>query len=201
MEAARSTPPGPPIMTTLVRDHLAVLEAQAQKLCKNRADAHDLVQDTIERALRYLSSGQTVASERGWLLTILHNQFRKKCQSQRRHPTEPLEAALEPAADEPEPPPAWIEISREQLELAIAELDPRFATVFRLHALDGWDYRQIAAALGIPASTIGTRLLRARKKLRDVLIRQTGAPWQRAGRLHQGPRTRPGSQVMLACIE
>jgi RNA polymerase sigma-70 factor (ECF subfamily) len=155
--------------TQLATAHWPVLEAYAHRLCKNRADAHDLVQDTFERALRYLGSGQTVASERGWLLTILHNQFLKGCRTRTRRPLDSLETTTELAAAEPEPPPRWVQISRDELEVAVAQLEPDFRIVFRLYALEGKSYQAIAAELGVPTNTIGSRLLRARKKLREIL--------------------------------
>ena len=49
-------------------------------------------------------------------------------------------------------------------------LEPEFREVFVLHAFERRSYRDIAAALGIPQNTVGTRLLRARRKLRVLLV-------------------------------
>jgi RNA polymerase sigma-70 factor (ECF subfamily) len=42
-----------------------------------------------------------------------------------------------------------------------------------MHALEGHDYSHIAATLKIPSGTVGTRLLRARKKLRELLLAES----------------------------
>jgi DNA-directed RNA polymerase specialized sigma24 family protein len=49
-------------------------------------------------------------------------------------------------------------------------LEPEFRQVFTLHAFERRSYKDIAAALDIPQNTVGTRLLRARKKLRVLLL-------------------------------
>jgi RNA polymerase sigma-70 factor (ECF subfamily) len=43
-----------------------------------------------------------------------------------------------------------------------------------MHALDGRSYREIAEQLRIPLNTVGTRLARARRKLRALLLDSVG---------------------------
>ena len=61
--------------------------------------------------------------------------------------------------------------NREALEAALAALDPelRFAYDLRIR---GYSYERIAAELNIPKATVGTRLYRARKRLKAALQRQ-----------------------------
>ena len=49
-------------------------------------------------------------------------------------------------------------------------LEPEFREVFTLHAFERRSYKDIATALDIPQNTVGTRLLRARRKLRVLLL-------------------------------
>jgi RNA polymerase sigma-70 factor (ECF subfamily) len=63
----------------------------------------------------------------------------------------------------------------DDLRRAVEGLHPRLAEPYRLYAFDGMDYAEIAARLRIPVPTVGTRLLRARRKLRDALSRPEGA--------------------------
>jgi RNA polymerase sigma-70 factor (ECF subfamily) len=42
-----------------------------------------------------------------------------------------------------------------------------------MHALENRSYQEIAATLGIPKATVGTRLIRARRKLRELLMPHT----------------------------
>jgi RNA polymerase sigma-70 factor (ECF subfamily) len=165
----------------LVRDHQAALEAFALKLCGNPPDAHDLVQDTFERALRKLATLQPGTNERAWLFTILHNLFIDRCRRKQRDPASANVAELDlPSPGEPEPPPAWTRLGAAEVRAAVAQLDDEFRRVYELHALEGRSYQEIAAALAIPQNTVGTRLLRARKKLKSILERTLEASHDRA---------------------
>jgi RNA polymerase sigma-70 factor (ECF subfamily) len=164
------------------RNHQAALEAFAGKLCGHPADARDLVQDTFERALRGFDSLADGTHERAWLFTILHHLFIDRC---RRRTREPAMQTLDPEAPElaqpdPEPEPqsapAWTQLSLQDVRAALAELDEGFRTVYQLHAIEGHGYSVIAERLGIPVNTVGTRLARARKKLRAILARRAGEP-------------------------
>ena len=111
----------------------------------------------MERALRRFASFEEGTNARAWLFSILHNAFIDRC---RRRATEPQRTCIdevEVASEEPEQPPAWTAITEEQLKTAIASLEPEFRAVYELFALDRLAYQDIAARLGIPVSTVGTR--------------------------------------------
>jgi RNA polymerase sigma-70 factor (ECF subfamily) len=155
----------------LAHDHLSALQGLALKLCGHPADARDLVQDTFERALRNLHTLDAGANERAWLFTILHNLFIDQCRKKsRRPPREDIDdPAVQVASPEPEPPPAWTAIGPEELRRAVGQLEEEFRVVYRLHAIEGRSYQEIAATLDLPVNTVGTRLIRARRKLKVIL--------------------------------
>lgn len=151
--------------------HAPALQQVALKLCRDRDLASDLVQDTFERALRREDQLAEVHNLHAWLATILHRLFIDQCRSKQRRSHVPIEdgALAEP---EPSPPPVWASISDQDLHGAVARLDPNFRAVFELHSHAGASYAEISSRLGIPKNTVGTRLARARAKLKDLL---TGA--------------------------
>jgi RNA polymerase sigma-70 factor (ECF subfamily) len=157
----------------LANTHHAALEAFAMKLCRNRSDARDLVQDTFERALATLQSGVSIVNERSWLYTVLQNLFLERLRRAKRQPAaSDVDVASDVVAPpRAEPAPAWLDLTRADLDAAVAQLEPEFRDVYRMHSFEGRAYTEIAAALGIPQNTVGTRLLRARKKLREILER------------------------------
>ncbi|NTX35184.1 RNA polymerase sigma factor [Myxococcus sp. CA033] len=155
------------------REHEAALHATALRLCGNATDARDLVQDTFERGLRNLARYRPGTDGRAWLFTILHHLFIDRCRSRTRErrsdvSAEELEERI--AAPEPEAAPAWAAIGPEQLREALERIPEEFSTVYRLHALEGRPYQEIAERLGIPKATVGTRLIRARRKLKELLM-------------------------------
>jgi RNA polymerase sigma-70 factor (ECF subfamily) len=150
--------------------HRAAVLAVALRLCGNLTEANDLVQDTYERALRRYGSFSRGSNGRAWLVTILHNLFVDRCRRARVRPVVvPIDSSTSVAAAEPSEQEAWAEITMEQLEAALSVLEPDFRDVFRMHAMERRSYDEITLALGIPKATIGTRLLRARRKLRAML--------------------------------
>ena len=152
-----------------VRKHEAALYGLALRLSGNSADAADLVQDTFERALRSYAQLPPGANERAWAAAILHNRFIDGCRRRKRTPVhEQVEEML--VAHDPEPPaPAWLDITPEQVQAALAKIGDEFRVVYELATAQNRSYKEIAAQLRLPAATVGTRLIRARRKLRRLL--------------------------------
>jgi RNA polymerase sigma-70 factor, ECF subfamily len=156
----------------IFRRHEALLYGMARKLCQDPVDASDLVQDTLERALRNADRFEP-GNPRAWLITIMRNLFLNRCRSQQRGPRfEPIDDSLHAEQPAPEPAPTWANISTDQLQAAIARLDVRFRRVYELHTFEHASYDQISQTLNIPKNTVGTRLNRARQKLRELLSAQ-----------------------------
>lgn len=160
------------VLTEAVREHEALLTGIARRLCGNDADAADLVHDTYERALRAWDRYAERGNLRSWLVAILHNLFIDRCRKHRRAPrTEALDPEL--AAPEPSVAPVWSRVTEQQIGAALATLGAEFRRVYELH-VGGRSYDEIAAELNIAKATVGTRLIRARKKLKEALLRDLG---------------------------
>jgi len=128
--------------------------------------ASDLVQDTLERALRKRASFLPGTNVRAWLLTIMTHLFLDQLRRKQIVSEVASLDALEIAAD---PPVPELRVTTEELQAAVAELPEELRAVVRLHDLEGLGYRAIAERLGIPMGTVGTRLARARARLHTVL--------------------------------
>lgn len=160
-----------PTMEVALRAHQPALLLLAERLCQNRPDAHDLVQDTFERALRAWRRLPPGANIRAWLAAILNNLFIDRRRRALRAPRVHTIGNIEVPAPEARATPVWKEVTAEQVRAAIVELEDPFRCAYELHAFGGRSYREIADVLGIPTSTVGTRLLRARRMLRLLLLR------------------------------
>ncbi|MBX3159109.1 MAG: RNA polymerase sigma factor [Deltaproteobacteria bacterium] len=154
-----------------LREHEAALGALARRLCGNQADADDLLQETYERALRAWDRYADRGNLRSWLATIMNNRFIDRCRRARRIPMAESLDERELAAPEPIAPPVWANVTAEQVADALGRIGDEFRAVYELHAA-GRSYEEIADALGIPKNTVGTRLIRARRKLKDVLAQR-----------------------------
>ena len=173
-----SPPPDAPSFVVHV-DHRRVIEAalarhrpalaeRARRLCRGRLDADDLVQDTLERALRAADQIREPRAVRSWLFTILTHVFIDRVRSLRAAPQAEVFSDVM-ADDEPIEAEPWTKLSLEDLQRALAHLPADARVVFIAHCVHGKPYQTIATELGIPRGTVGTRLLRARRVLRRVL--------------------------------
>jgi RNA polymerase sigma-70 factor (ECF subfamily) len=154
----------------MVSRYEAVLYARAMRLVRSRSDALDLLQDTYERALRGRASFQPGTNLRHWLMTIMYNLFLDRCRRLAREPRALCIDEHEVATPEPDAPAPWETITDDQIHAALADLEHPFREVYELRLLGNCSYDEIADRLTIPRSTVGTRLMRARRKLRQTLL-------------------------------
>ncbi|MEU6779977.1 RNA polymerase sigma factor [Nonomuraea angiospora] len=143
----------------------------AQRLGPDHAE--DVVAETFLTAFRKRAQYDPArANVRAWLYGIATNLIGK----QRRLEARTLRA-LGRCGPEPASPGHEDSVARRvsaqslrpELAAALAELDRRDRDVLLLVALAGLSHDEIATALGIPYGTVGSRLNRARKKLRALL--------------------------------
>jgi RNA polymerase sigma-70 factor (ECF subfamily) len=164
-----------PAFETLVTAHRAALYGRARKLCRGHVDADDLLQDVLERAWRNYGRMREGDHARAWLFQILNNAFIDRVRAQNSAPRTTQVDDLPLAQPEPDAAaPAWQELSARDLLDAVAELPADVRDIYKAHALDGRDYLSIAKETGLPKNTVGTRLLRARRLLRELLDRRLG---------------------------
>ena len=154
----------------LVREHESALYQRARRLCGQRSDAWDMVQDTFERALVALGPTYPDDKVRGWLFLTLKNLFIDRQRASRRQSHLPLSDDLQAPDTEPAIEPAdWRCIDDEVLDACLRQLDPRLREVYVLRVTGGLSLASIGAQLGIPLATAGTRIHRARVRLRALL--------------------------------
>jgi RNA polymerase sigma-70 factor (ECF subfamily) len=153
----------------LVMPYQKFLLARASNLAGTAQDALDLRQDTLERALRNFHRFQAGTNVKAWLLRIMHNIF---VDTYRRRTNEPWYSGLDISAlpsPDLDAPRAWEDFEVPDVLQVIDRLEAPFRVVFDLHFTKRRSNRDIARELGIPPATVGTRLLRARQKIKSLL--------------------------------
>lgn len=141
--------------------HLPALRRYAHGLTGNRAEAEDLLQATLIRALEG-AAGWRGGSLRAFLYTIMTNLFRNGLRARRRRPLVlPLSAGMQVAAPRAEPDP----LLASRLAQALEGLDAERRAVLILVVVEGCSYGEVAAILKLPIGTVMSRLARARRQL------------------------------------
>jgi RNA polymerase sigma-70 factor (ECF subfamily) len=153
---------------------LPYLSRCARRLTGAKVEADDLVQETCRRALESFAQFSPGSNLQAWLACILRNFHRDRVR-RAYHEVAVGTRAEDLPAREVEEQPQWAHISYEEVVLALGSLPPRYRETYALYAVDGLSYREIARRLGVPCSTVGTRLNRARPQLRKFLIGDAGA--------------------------
>jgi RNA polymerase sigma-70 factor (ECF subfamily) len=157
---------------------LAVMLRVARSLTASAAEAEDLVQDSLLRAYRSIDAFDG-KHPRAWLLTIVRNTHINR--NRRRRP------ALLDDPDAPEAQPAAaLAASTEDtyldgtfdtaVEASLRALGPDARRVIELVDLAGLSYAETAEVLDVPVGTVMSRLHRARRRIREDLLRRGVAP-------------------------
>lgn len=137
-------------------------------LCRDRAIAEDVVQESMLRAWKSLEALRDDAAAKPWLLTIVRRENARYFERKRLETVDidnltASQAAL--LADEPND-----ELS--DMRAAIYELDDDYREPLVLQVLMGFSTSEIAEQMGLKQGAVLTRLHRARAKLRDVMQEQ-----------------------------
>lgn len=155
-------PPGPE-NAELLR-HYSQLRSYARSLTKNPADADDLVQETVLRAMLKFELFRPGTNFGAWLRTMMKNVFLDSLK--RAHRRRKFEDAYIGTSTAWKVPPN--QVSRLELDAVDRGLDSLPAEQRKsliMVALDGIDYERTAAATGVPVGTVRSRVSRARSSL------------------------------------
>ena len=138
----------------------------ALSLSGNRADADDLVQDTVERALANLHRWERGTRLDSWMFRIAQNLNIDAARARKRRGavvSDTLEAAENVATDGERAAHSQIQFHR--LQAAMASLPDEQRSAVALVLIDGMSYRDAAEVLDIPIGTLTSRRARAREAL------------------------------------
>jgi RNA polymerase sigma-70 factor (ECF subfamily) len=170
----------------------------SMKVCGNREDAEDTMQETLLQAASQLSHFDRPEALSLWLYKVaktrcLMRRRRSKCAPAHHLSLESLLQAYRgsPAlSTRPESTPEELALRGERRELlrqAVLKLPPRYRVPLVLHDMEDLSTRETAAVMGIQEGTVRVRLHRARLFLRREL--EGGSPWHRE--VHQASQALP----------
>ncbi|WP_296890129.1 RNA polymerase sigma factor [Thiobacillus sp.] len=143
--------------------HVPQLRRYARALAKHEVEADDLVQDTLERALRKFSLWQQGTNLRAWLFSVMHNLYVNQVRSKQE--MAPLDDDMDiPVGGRQEEGLRIRDLSTSLLALPLEQRE-----VLLLVGLENFSYEEVAQTLGIPLGTVMSRLSRGRERLRRLL--------------------------------
>lgn len=160
--------------------HLDTLYGVSCRMTKSTAEAEDLVQDTVVKAMRARSQFQPGTNIKAWLLRILTNTFIN------RYRRGGLERDLFEGPDADPLTDGWIgattmramrdpetaalkPIVEAEVARALEDLPEDFRLAVVLSDIEELSYKEIADAMGCPIGTVMSRLHRGRRLLQKTL--------------------------------
>ena len=137
----------------------------ARALARNAADADDLVQTAVERALARSGQLRADAPIAAWLFGILRNAWidEQRVRARRVRMQAPAEA-LQEVADTRSAPAESLAV-----EDAVARLPEEQRLAVALVMVEGLSYKEAAHVMEVPIGTLTSRLARARETLQAIL--------------------------------
>jgi RNA polymerase sigma-70 factor (ECF subfamily) len=163
--ATDATPSREARFNRLIGSHMDDLFRFAYWLSGDRAVADDLVQETLVRAWKSMDRLKDAKAAKGWLMTIVRRENARRFE--RKRPQESSVPTAELAATRSD-----YDTSTEAFVLrrALQQLAEEYREPLLMQVIYGYSQKEIAAHLGISVAGAGTRLFRAREKMRGLLL-------------------------------
>jgi RNA polymerase sigma-70 factor (ECF subfamily) len=188
-----------------VLTYLEPLYAAALRLTRNRADAEDLLQDTLVKVFRFEDRFAAGTNLRAWLYTILHNTWRNRQRDAARNAVDVDSNLVDQAASLPGGPAALDTPERilmretldADLQAALDTLPEAFREAVWLRDVEEFSYAEIAKMLDVPVGTVMSRISRGRRILFDRLTRNRDSD---ARETKDEPGTEAGTFVKMRSI-
>lgn len=130
-----------------------------------RENADDVTQQVFLQVFRNIGQFQGGSRIETWIHRIAVNESLQYLRRQNRRPVQSLQH--DPESNSPDRR-TQVE-DKELLDRALAQLDPQLRSLFLLREVNRMSYAELAEVLEVPEGTIGSRLNRARRELRQHL--------------------------------
>lgn len=144
-------------LTIKMHEQLGGLYRLSLSILRSHADAQDAVQQGMLRAWEKRRQVSDEGKIRAWLTRIVVNECRNIQRKRMR---------VYPVADMPE---SGEEMETGELKAAIDSLEEKLRTPLLLKYMDGFSEKEIAGIVGVPVTTVKSRLYRGRRALEHAL--------------------------------
>ena len=159
-------------LNELYRRHESWLTLRLTYRCNDRGTVEEAVQDTFVKvwnlAGRYDASGEVAAWIWGiGIRTLLHRMRPRKSLLDRLSSLRPTHATIDITSAEDQ---VLLAVQHGDIGGALGSLSPELRSVVQATVLDGLTCEEAARMLDIPTGTVKTRMMRAKRELREALL-------------------------------
>jgi RNA polymerase sigma-70 factor (ECF subfamily) len=163
-----------------VKPLIEPLHRRANRLTSTRADAEDLLQETLLKAYAGRHSFQQGTNLSAWLFRIMTNTYISSYRNKKRQPAQcptdqltdrqlvasaaHLPATLRSAEDQ-----ALATLADPRIKAAMQALPENFRIAVYFADIAGFSYKEIAGIMDTEEGTVSSRISRGRQRLRSLL--------------------------------
>lgn len=147
---------------------IPALRSFARTFYRQKADADDLVQETLLKALANREKYLPISSLKSWLFTIMKNTFCTRIRIEKREA--PAAAECVSTSHVSSVPGSQVDaLEMQDVQNAIASLPLKYQRVLNLIVFEGKSYQRTAELCDCSIGTVKSRLFRARYKIHDII--------------------------------
>jgi len=151
----------------LYEENYTIMFPVCQRYATDDDEALDILHEGFIKVFRHISKYTIGTSLTAWIKRIMVNTAIDYYRKRTRRRVEDIEMVHDLQINDPD---VLSQIAAEEIIKALQELSPAYRSVFNLYIIEGYSHKEVGDKLGISESTSRSNLVKARQKLRSLLL-------------------------------
>jgi RNA polymerase sigma-70 factor (ECF subfamily) len=151
----------------LYEEYHDILYPICLRYAQKEEEAEDILHEGFIKIFKNIEKYQPGTSIKSWMRRIMVNAAIDHYRERKRKRTEEITPMLKLRSKRPD---ILSKITVDEILEALRQLSPTYRTVFNLFVMEGFSHREIAEKLNITESTSRSNLVKARNKLKSLLL-------------------------------
>lgn len=151
----------------LYEDHYSIMYPICLRYSKDEDEALDILHEGFIKVFRHIGKYTVGTSLKAWIKRIMVNTSIDYYRKTTRRRVEDIDNAKSVKASGAD---AISEMAAKEIISALQSLSPAYRSVFNLYVIEGYAHKEVAARLNISESTSRSNLVKARSKLKKILL-------------------------------
>jgi RNA polymerase sigma factor (sigma-70 family) len=151
----------------LYEDHYSIMYPVCLRYATDSEEALDILHEGFIKVFRHMSKYTIGTSLKAWIKRIMVNTAIDFYRKRSRRRTEDIDNAISLSTDSPD---VVSSMSATEILAALQKLSPAYRSVFNLYIIEGFSHKEVADKLNISESTSRSNLVKARQKLKKILL-------------------------------
>ncbi len=151
----------------LYETHYGKMMGVCLRYANNKEDAQDILHEGFIKIFRNIEKYKVGTSLSAWIRRIMVNTSIDFYRKSIRRRTEDIEQAYGVSGNDAD---ALSQLTEQEILESVQSLSPAYRAVFNLYVIEGFSHKEIANQLDITESTSRSNLVKARMKLKEIML-------------------------------